>query len=161
MYKLEPQGRIVAATFFPAVQYLLGIRAGQPVHFPLFRVEYLSDIRAGLFVHFPLFRVCTTSPPFAPVHILQSVISPHSFRSLHFPPCRVPSAYLHHSQRNLSNIRAGAQSCIFRVGKSQPELNDISTPWLSCNDNGNEHLKDTLCSCLSIFSDFSVPYFQL
>ena len=50
---------------------------------------------------------------------------------------------------------------IFRVGKPQSELNDISTPWLSCNDNGNEHLKDTLCSCLSIFSDFSVPYFQL
>ena len=62
LYKLEPQGRIVAATFFPAVQYLLGIRAGQPVHFPLFRVEYLSDIRAGLCLyifHFSEYNIST------------------------------------------------------------------------------------------------------
>ena len=106
-YKLEPQGRIVAATFFPAVQYLLGIRAGQPVHFPLFRVQYLSDIRAGLFVHFPLFRVCTTSPPFAPVHILQSAISPPfvpacTFSSLQSAECISPpfsAQSLQHSRR--------------------------------------------------------------
>ena len=78
LYKLEPQGRIAAATFFPAVQYLSNIRVGLYVQSYIFLFSECNISQALASACMYIFLFCVTFPPFAPVHISTnlSTISP-------------------------------------------------------------------------------------